>query len=445
MKSNQEIEKEEKLLVDTIQKILNLSREKISIEVSAKKTIGLSVNIRNSIIENIEFNSDSLLLMTVYNKFSKGTVSSKDFSENGIKNMLDMAIKISRYSSSDYFSGLPEKELLCLNSIDLDLFHPCDFSVKNAVQLSTMTERAAFKYDKRIVNSEGSFFDSCATIHIFGNSLGILQKYKSTRYSIYNCVISKDNHCMQRDFDYSISRKINDLKKPDDVGKNAAQKAISRIGSKKIRTMKTAVIFSKEVSSSFFSHLVHAISGDNICQRSTFLINDLNKKIFPEWLNIKEYPHIKQGLGSRFFDSEGVATKTKNIIKNGELKTWLLNSYNARKIGLLSTGNSGGISNWIISHRNVSFQELLKNMNQGILVTELIGQGVDIISGHYSRGVFGFWVDNGKIEHPVHEITISGNLRNMWRNIVSISNDIEKRNKIQCGSILISEMQISGN
>ncbi|QCI23656.1 metalloprotease PmbA [Buchnera aphidicola (Macrosiphoniella sanborni)] len=442
----QEIESEELSLLNIVKTTLQLSeKQNISIEVYIKKTIGISVNTRNSIVENVEFNSDGTLFITVYNKFSKGCVSSKDFSINGIKNMLEAAINISKYSSSDFFSGLPDINNLCFNAIDLDLFHPWSFNVEHAIKLSILSEQAGFKFDKRIVNSEGSFFNGHITINVFGNSLGMLEKYKSTRYSSYNCMIAKDQHSMQRDFDYSISRKIDNLLKPEILGENSAKYAISRLGSRKIRTMKSPIIFSSSISYMFFSHLIYAIHGDHVYQKSTFLINDLKKKIFPDWLNILENPHLKQGLGSKPFDSEGVSTQIQYIIHNGILETWLLNSYNSRKLNLKSTGNCGGAYNWIVSHSNISFEKLLKDMNQGILVTELMGQGVDIISGNYSRGAVGFWVEQGKISYPVNEITISGNLRSMWYNIIGISNDVDMRNNIQCGSVFLPEIQVSGN
>lgn len=441
-----DIKTEELSLLNTAQKTLELSKNKnISIEVYIKKTIGISVNIRNSIVENVEFNSDGTLFITVYNKFSKSTVSSKDFSIHGIKNMLDMAINISKYTSSDFFSGLPDKKNLCFNALELDLFHPWEWNIEHAIKFSILSEQAAFKFDKRIVNSEGSFFNGHMTINIFGNSLGMLQKYKSTRYSSYNCMIAKDKHSMQRDFDYSISRKIDNLLKPEILGQNSAKRVISRLGARKIATIKSPIIFLSSISYMFFSHLISAINGNHVYQKSTFLINDLKNKIFPDWLDIIENPHIKQGLGSKPFDNEGVSTNIKYIIRNGILQTWLLNSYNARKLQLDSTGNCGGIYNWLVSHSNISFSELLKNMNTGILITELMGQGVDIINGNYSRGAVGFWIEKGKISYPIHEITISGNLRSMWDNIVSISNDIDMRNNIQCGSVLLSEIQVSGN
>ncbi|QIQ41144.1 MAG: metalloprotease PmbA [Buchnera aphidicola (Aphis urticata)] len=447
MKLIHQIEKEENLLINTVSNTLQLAKKTIncSIEVSVKKTIGFNVNIRNNIVENIEFNSDGALFITVYNKFSKGSVSSRDFSVNSIKKMLDIAIDISKNSSSDFFVGLPDVKLLCFHPNDLDLFHPSELSIKNGINFASIAEKEAFKFDKRIFNSEGSFFSSHITINVLGNSLGMLEKYKSTLYSAYNCMIAKEKNAMQRDFYYSTSRKIENLEKPDILGQNTAKRALSRLGSKKINTMKSAVIFSKEISFNFFSNLISAISGDNIYRKSTFLLHDLQKKIFPDWLNIIENPHIQQGLGSKPFDNEGVKTTVKYIVENGILSTWLLNSYNSRRLKLISTGNSGGIHNWLVSNQNISFQDLLENMNTGLLITELMGQGVDIVNGNYSQGAIGFWVENGKIKYPVNEITISGNLKHMWLNILNISNDIDLRHNIQCGSILISEMQISGN
>lgn len=447
MQSVDQIEKEEEILINAVKNTLHLAEEKVnfSISVFVKKTMGINVNIRNSIIENINFNNDGALFITVYNKFSKGVVSSRDFSINGIKKMLEIAINISKYSSSDFFSGLPDTELLCFRSKNLDLFHPSDCNVKNAISFASTSEKEAFQFDKRIINSEGSFFSSHITINVFGNSLGMLEKYKSTYYTNYTCMIAKDKNSMQRDFSYSAARKLEDLEKPNILGRKTAQNAISRLGSKKINTIKCPIIFSRDIASNFFFHFVSAISGDNVYRKSTCLLHDLKKRIFPEWLNIEEKPHLKKGLGSKPFDSEGVETKNKSIIKNGILQTWLLNTYNARRLNLISTGNSGGISNLFVSHKNISFKEILKMMYNGLLITELMGQGVDIVSGNYSRGAVGFWVKDGKIQYPVNEITISGNLKNMWNNIISISNDINIYSNIQSGSILLSEMQISGN
>lgn len=446
MKLMYQIKKEENFLINAVKNTLELSKKiaNCSIEVFVKKTIGININVRNSIIENIDFHSDGALFITVYNKFSKGSVSSRDFSSESIKKMLEIALHISKNSSSDFFLGLPDIQLLCFNAPDLDLFYPSELNIKNGINFASIVEKEAFKFDKRIVNSEGSFFSNHITINVFGNSLGMVEKYKSTLYSAYNCMIVKENNSMQRDFYYSTSRRIEDLEKPEILGKKTAQRVIARLGSRKINTMKASIIFSREISSNFFSYLVSAINGGNVYRQSTFLLNYLQKKIFPNWLNIIENPHIQKGLGSKPFDNEGVRTIQKYIIENGILKTWLLDTYYARALGLISTGNSGGIYNWLVSHQNISFQNLLENMKTGLLVTELMGQGVDIVSGNYSQGAIGFWVENGKIQYPVNEITISGNLKNMWHDILSISNDIDTRHKIQCGSILISEMQISG-
>ena len=447
MKLMHQIQSEENSLINTVKNTLQLAKKTMnySIEVFIKKTIGINIHVRNNIVENIEFNSDGALFITVYNKFSKGSVSSRDFSMNGIIKMLEIAVDISKNASSDFFVGLPDVNLLGFHTSDLDLFHPSEMNIKHGINFASIIEKEAFRFDKRIVNSEGSFFSNHITLNVFGNSLGMLEKYKSTLYSAYNCMIAKENSSMQRDFYYSTARKIENLEKPDILGKKTAQRAISRLGAKKINTMKAAIIFSREISSNFFSHLIPAINGDNVYCKSTFLLHDLQKKIFPTWLNIIEDPYIPAGLGSKPFDNEGVKTTVKHIVENGILKTWLLNSYNSRKLGFTSTGNAGGIYNWIISNQNISFQDLLGNMEIGLLVTELMGQGVDIVSGNYSQGAMGFWVENGKIQYPVNEITISGNLKDMWNNILGISNDVDMRNNIQCGSILISEMQISGN
>ena len=439
------ITKKRKELEKIITQTLELAKLKTNnAEVIIKKTIGINIKSRYNSVENIEFHDDEALIITVYNNLCKGSASTTNFSIDSIKRTVQAAVDIAHYTSHDQFAGLPDSNLLAYESLDLDLYHPWKINFDDAIKLTLQAEETSLNFDKRIINTEGSTFSSHASIKAIGNSYGMLQSYLSTCHSLYVCIVAKEKEKMERDYAYTISRDFKDLKNPDFIGTECARRVLSRLSSRKLSTMKAPVIFSSEIASSLLYHLVDAINGNNVYYKSTILANSLNKKILPEWITINERPHLLKGLASKPFDNEGVCTKNLNIIKNGILQTWLMNSYSARKLGLISNAHSGGIYNWFVNKQKYNFNDLLKYMNTGLVVTELMGDGVNIITGDYSRGVSGFWVENGNIQYAVSEITISGNLKDMWRNIIAIGNDIEYRNAIQCGSILISEMQIAG-
>ena len=299
-------------------------------------------------------------------------------------------------------------------------------------------------YNNGITNTEGGSFNSHYGVKVFGNSHGMLQGYCSTRHSLSSCVIAEENGDMERDYAYTIGRAMSDLQTPEWVGADCARRTLSRLSPRKLSTMKAPVIFANEVATGLFGHLVGAIAGGSVYRKSTFLLDSLGKQILPDWLTIEEHPHLLKGLASTPFDSEGVRTERRDIVKDGILTQWLLTSYSARKLGLKSTGHAGGIHNWRIAGQGLSFEQMLKEMGTGLVVTELMGQGVSAITGDYSRGAAGFWVENGEIQYPVSEITIAGNLKDMWRNIVTVGNDIETRSNIQCGSVLLPEMKIAG-
>ncbi|XBC38264.1 MAG: metalloprotease PmbA [Buchnera aphidicola (Floraphis choui)] len=415
-------------------------------EVLISYNVGINVGIRNSKTDYIEFNNDNILTITVYKNRKKSVVSSTDFSIFAINKIINCAMDVIRNTSPDLFSGLPDLNLLAIGDLkDLNLYHYWKWNINDALDLVLKAEQEAFKVDKRIVNTEGSNFNSCMSMKVFGNSYGMLESYNTTLYSMSSCIVAKEKNDMQRDMSYTIARNINDLISSTHIGKTSAKKALSRLNAKKLFSIKSSVIFSSELSSEFFSYLVKAISGSNVYRKSTFLLNSLEKQIFPDWLSIKEDPHIEKGLGSKCFDSEGVRTLSKTIIHNGVLKTWLLDNYSAKKMNLTSTANFGGIHNWIIfGSSNMNLKELLTFMNKGVLITELLGNGMNVITGDYSCGAVGFWIENGVIKYPVREITISGNLKDMFKNIISIGNDIDTRKKILSGSILLSSIQISG-
>lgn len=413
-------------------------------EVSIIKTQGITVTTRYGEIENVEFNDNEILKITVFLKQKKGIAFSNNLNKKAITDTVNAAVNIARYTSSDIYNGIADKELLEYNPINLDLCHPIELNVKFGVGLACQAEQTALKYDQRIVCTEGGKFSSYFTTQVFGNSHGMLNCYSSSQHSLSCSVIAENNGVMEQNYAYTLSRLCKKLHSPEWVGQECARRTLRQLDSKKIKTMESAVLFMSDVAISLFQHLAHAIHGDNVYHKSTFLLHELEKNIFPSWLSIKELPHIPQSIGSAPFDNEGVQIFNRTIIKDGILKTWLLNTYSARKMKLKSTGHAGGIYNWYVSYQNIQLQELIKNMHQGLVVTNLMGQGVNIITGDYSRGISGLWVENGEIQYPVNEITVSGNLKHMFLNIVAISNDIETRNNIHCGSVLINSMQIAG-
>ncbi|MFB6421761.1 MAG: metalloprotease PmbA [Candidatus Malihini olakiniferum] len=413
-------------------------------EVAISKTIGISVSTRYGEVENVEFNNDSELGITVYYQQRKGSASSTDLSPSSIARAVQAALGIARYTSPNPFSGPAEKSLLAFDAPDLDLFHPAALDAERGIELAARAEQAALTTDSRITNTEGGSFNSHYGIKAFGNSHGMLQSYLSSRYSISSCVVAEMNGNMERDYAYTVGRAMDDLQSPEWVGKECARHALSRLSPRKLPTMEAPVLFSAEVATGLFGHLVLAISGGNVYRKSTFLLDKLGKQILPEWLTIEELPHLRKGLASSPFDSEGVRTTQREIIKDGVLQTWLLTSYAARKLNMKSTGHAGGIHNWRIAGQGLDFKQMLKKMGKGLLVTDLMGQGVSIITGDYSRGASGFWVENSEIQYPVSEITIASNLKTMLRNIITLGDDIETRSNVQCGSVLLPNMKIAG-
>ncbi|CDL82443.1 metalloprotease PmbA [Xenorhabdus szentirmaii] len=443
--TNQQIAEQRKQLEDAVAYALELAKSGCdAAEVAVNKTTGINVSTRFSEVENVEFNSDGALGITVYHQQRKGSASSTDLSPEAIARTVQAAIDIAQYTSADPCAGPADKELLAFDAPELDLFHPADLDADTAIELAARAEQASLQADERITNTEGGSFSSHYGIRVFGNSHGMLQGYNSSRHSISSCVIAEQDGKMERDYAYTISRHFDDLKSPEWVGQECARRTLSRLGARKLPTMKAPVIFSAEVATGLFGHLVGAISGSSIYRKSSFLLDSLGKQILPSWLTIEEQPHLLRGLASTPFDSEGVRTMQRDIVKDGVLQTWLLTSYSARKLGLVNTGHAGGIHNWRIKGQGLDFSGLLREMGTGLIVTELMGQGVSAITGDYSRGASGFWVENGEIQYPVSEITIAGNLKDMWANMVTIGDDIETRSNIQCGSVLLPEMSIAG-
>lgn len=445
MKVITQVAEQRKTLENAVSQALELAKAGAdAAEVAVTKTTGISISTRFGEVENVEFNSDGALGITVYHQQRKGSASSTDLSPDAIARTVQAALDIARYTSPDPFAGPADKELLAFDAPDLDLFHPTELDAERGIELAARAEQSSLKFDPRITNTEGGSFNSHYGIKVFGNSHGMLQSYSSSRHSLSSCVIAEHDGDMERDYAYTIARDINDLKSPEWVGEECARRTLSRLAPRRLPTMEAPVMFAAEVATGLFGHLVGAISGSSVYRKSTFLLDSLGKQILPEWLTINEQPHLLKGMASTPFDSEGVRTVERNIVENGVLQTWLMTSYSARKLGMQSTGHAGGIHNWRIKGQGLGFEDMLKKMGTGFLVTELMGQGVSGVTGDYSRGAAGFWVENGEIQYPVSEVTIAGNLKDMWSNLVTLGDDIELRSNIQCGSALLEAMKIAG-
>ena len=415
-------------------------------EVGVTKVSGLSVSTRLQEIENVEFTNDGALGISVYLGQQKGNASTSDLSEEAIKNTVEAALAIAKYTSPDDCTGLADKELMAFEAPDLALYHGASIDVEQATKLALEAEKAALEYDEKIVNSNGASFNSHTGVRVYGNTHGILQSYLSSRYSLSCSVIGGELDQLENDYEYTVSREFDALSSADWVGQNCAKKVIARLNPQKLTTREVPVIFLNDVATGLISHLTGAISGGSLYRKSSFLLDHLGKQVLPDWFQISERPHLLKRLASTPFDSEGVRTQDLEIIQDGVLQTYLLTSYSGRKMGMQSTGHAGGIHNWLVKpNLTGGLTELLRQMGTGLLVTDVMGQGVNIVTGDYSRGAAGFWVENGEIQYPVAEITIAGQLQDMLKNIVAVADDVEHRSNIQTGSILLDKMKISGN
>ena len=415
-------------------------------EVGVTKVSGLSVSTRLQEIENIEFTNDGALGISVYLGQQKGNASTSDLSEEAIKNTVEAALVIAKYTSPDDCTGLADKELMAFEAPDLALYHSANVDVEQATKLALEAEKSALEYDAKIVNSNGASFNSHTGVRVYGNTHGMLQSYLSSRYSLSCSVIGGELDQLENDYEYTVSREFDALSPADWVGQNCAKKVIARLNPQKLTTREVPVIFLNDVATGLISHLTGAISGGSLYRKSSFLLDHLGKQVLPDWFQISERPHLLKRLASTPFDSEGVRTQNLEIIQDGVLQTYLLTSYSGRKMGMQSTGHAGGIHNWLVKpNLTGGLTALLRQMGTGLLVTDVMGQGVNIVTGDYSRGAAGFWVENGEIQYPVAEITIAGQLQDMLKNIVAVADDIEHRSNIQTGSILLDKMKISGN
>ncbi len=405
---------------------------------------GQNVSVRMGEAENIEYNRDKGVSVTVYFGQQKGHASSSDLSSSALKDTVEAACNIAKYTAKDEFCGLADAALMATQTSDLDLYHPWNISVEDAIEIAKTCEAAAMDVDrKRISNSEGAGVSNSEGVFAYANSHGFVGGYASSRHSISCSVIAEDNEAMQRDYWYSNARDMTDMESAESVGKLAGNRTIRRLGAKTIKTGQYPVLFEAPLAAGLISSLISAISGGSLYRKSSFLLDSLGTQVASSLLNIEELPHLKKGLASSPFDSEGVATKSRKLVQNGVLQGYVLGSYSARKLGMSTTGNAGGSHNLIVQSTGQNFAELLKLMGTGLLVTEVLGSGLNMVTGDYSRGAAGFWVEKGVIAYPVEEITIAGNMRDMLKQIVAVGSDVLVQGSKQTGSILIEKMTVA--
>jgi len=414
-------------------------------EAEVSQGFGQDVSVRRSEVETIEYNRDKGLGVTVYFGLQRGHASTSDLSPKAIRDTVEAALSIARHTAKDEFAGLPDEALLAKEIPDLSLYHPWNLSVEQAIELAKNCEEAAMQVDERIDNSEGASVSTQESLFMYGNSQGFLAGYPSSRHSVSCAVIAGDDEGMQRDYWYETKRDAADLGDVAAVGRRAGERTVRRLNARKIDTTECPVLFEAPVASGLLGHFVNAISGGSLYRKSSFLLDSLGQPVFAPLVQIRELPHIAKGLASSPFDNEGVATHARDLVKDGVLQGYMLGSYSARKLGMTSTGNAGGNHNLILASTGQDFEQLLKQMGTGLVVTELLGHGINPVTGDYSRGAAGYWVENGEILYPVEEVTVAGNLAQIYRDITAIGNDVLVQGSKQCGSILVGKMTVAGN
>ena len=413
-------------------------------ETEISQAVGQSVTVRKGEVETIAYNRDKGVGITVYFGQRRGHASTADFSDEALQAAVEKAVAIARYTAEDPHAGLADPKLLAREQPDLDLFHPWALAVEDAIVLGREAERAALAVDPRLTNTEGATVARGESEFVYANSNGFLGGYRSSRHHIDCSVIGEDDGSMQRDYWYSAARAHEDLQPAAEVGRIAGQRTARRLNARPIPTIECPVLFEAPEASDLLGSFVHAVSGGSLYRKSSFLLDSLGTQVFSDIVNIREDPHLPRGRGSAPFDNEGVATHPRFVVENGVVRGYFLGSYSARKLGMVTTGNAGGPHNLLVTPGADDFAAMLRRMGTGLLVTEQLGQGVNPVTGDYSRGAAGFWVENGELAYPVEEITIAGNLRDMFRNIVAIGNDVDRRGSRQTGSILVGRMQVAG-
>ncbi|GAP66520.1 microcin-processing peptidase 1 [Mizugakiibacter sediminis] len=412
-------------------------------EVAASIDTGLNVSVRLGEVETVERTRDRGFGITVYFGRRKGSASTADLQPDSIEASIRQACAIARYTEEDPAAGLADAALMAREFPELDLWHPWDIDVERAIALGVEIEDAG-RAVPRISNSEGAAVQAGETLAVYANSHGFVGRERGTRHMLSCALIAEDDAGMQRDYWYDSVRAAADFMPAAELGRKAAERTVARLGARKLSTRQCPVLFVPEVARSLIGHLVHAVSGGALYRKASFLLDHAGRQVLPAFVDIVERPHLPRGHGSTAFDAEGVATRESPLVLGGVLQRYVLGSYSARKLGLTTTANAGGIHNLVVAPGGDDFAALLKRMGSGLVVTEVMGQGVSIVTGDYSRGAAGFWVENGAIAYPVEEITIAANLRDMFAGIVAVGSDVDPRSHILTGSILVERMTVAG-
>lgn len=414
-------------------------------EAAISMDVGLSVSVRLGEVETIEYQRDRGMGVTVYFGTRKGSASTADLSTAALRETVGKACSIAKFTSEDPCAGLADPDTLAKHVPDLDLSHPWDLAPERACQLALDCEAAAMAVDRRITNSEGAAVSTHRGVRAYGNSHGFLHAYPGTVHSVSCAVLGTEGDAMERDYWYSTARDWRELEDVASVGRASGERAVRRLGARKLATTRAPVLFSPDMARGLIGHFIGAIRGGSQYRRASFLLDAAGQRVFPEWFELSERPHLPRALASAPFDHEGVTTQDRELVSNGVLLGYVLSTYSARKLGLRTTGNAGGNYNLIVPGRGRDLDGMLALMDRGLFVTELMGQGVNGVTGDYSRGAVGFWVEGGRIAYPVHEVTVAGNLKDMFRDIVEVGSDEDRRGGIRTGSILIGEMTIAGD
>ena len=413
-------------------------------EVVASQDMGLTATARLGEVESLEYTNDRGLGITVFKESRKGNSSTSVITPEAIREAVAKACTFANLTAEDKYAGLADAELMCRDVRDLDLDHPWTIDADTAIAMAIESESAGLQHDKRVSNSEGATVSTNRGTRAYGNTHGFVGSYTKTSHSISCVLLAESDGVMQRDYHYTTARCAEDLDTAAAVGRTAADKVVSRLGARKLKTVRAPVLFIPEVARGFIGHAIGAIAGGAQYRRSSFLLDAVGEKLFPDFVSILERPHLPRGLASAPYDSEGVGTYDRDIVTDGVLREYVLSSYSARRLGLTTTANAGGAQNLIVPGSRQDKASLISEMGTGLVVQELIGQGVNGVTGDYSRGAVGHWVENGEIAYPVHEVTIAGNLRDLYQRIAAIGDDQDMRGGIRCGSLLVEEMTIAG-
>lgn len=439
--SQQDLDRLATLAEDTIRRARTAGASQA--EVSASIDTGLNVNVRLGEVETVEHTRDRGFALTVYFGQRKGSASTADLNPDSIQATIEQACAIARFTEEDPAAGLADADRMATEFPDLDLWHPWDLDVDEAIALGQAIEDGG-RNVAGITNSDGSSVNTGRSLSVYANSHGFLGRERGTRHSLSVALIAGEDDAMQRDYWYDSGRRAQDFMDPAEIGRKAAERTLSRLNAQRLGTRQSPVLFAPEVARGLLGHLLGAVSGGSLYRRSSFLVDHVGKQILPSWFRIDEKPLIPRGLGSSVFDAEGVATLDAPLVVDGVLERYILGSYSARKLGLRSTGNAGGVHNLFVKTGDDDFAGMLRKLGTGLLVTEVMGQGVSIVTGDYSRGASGFWVENGQIAYPVEEITIAANLRDMYANLVAVGADVDRRSHVLTGSWLVERMTIAG-